>query len=426
MSSPYRVCDYLGGGAFATAVVVELPDGDRRALKVLRPGREGEVDAVSRFRDESHILELMRHPNIVEGYGLRRFGDSHLAMELEFVDGVPLDRIFENGLRKMSPLQATELVAQVADALWCGYATIGPSGPLRIVHRDIRPGNLMLDRTGTIKVLDFGLARGDFEEREAVSLYDVGGSPGFIAPERKDGDSSGPEVDVYSLGVLLVLLITGQQMLLPHSPERHQEVAGEHVRQLPLDGAEHVRELVARMLSHDPTARPGMQEVLTVLQEHPPEGGLRLADMADDWVAGVKATRRRVKWREHHRFREISFVERMTPQAESTEPVDVARRKLTLMLGDAGWVKNSARVAELRRASDPPIDGPLLDRLDRVDPPWWRVFARATTVLEAETLLHILGDRPSLAAVERAQRLLKHGDERVRKAAQLVVDRRRK
>ena len=425
MSRAYRVVDVLGGGAFATVAVVRLPDGTERALKVLRPSREGEVDAVARFRDEARILQRLHHPNIVRGYGLRRFGEAHLAMELEYVDGLPLDDVMHRArIRRMSPRQACELVAQAADALWAAWAVpMGDEGPMRIVHRDVRPGNLMLDARGRVKVLDFGLAHGDFEQREAVSLLDVGGSMGFLAPERKEGERGGPAVDVYALGVLLVLLMNGERMLLPLRPRRHREVADEHVARLPLTDAEPLRAMIRAMVRYDAEQRPPMDEVLAALGAHCPPGGLSLADMAEEWVTAARRGRPPSKGREHPRFAELAFVEAEAPVGESIASVPDARRKLVELLGDPTWVEQSARVAELRRAADPPIDGPLLALLDRVDPPWWRVFARATTPREAETLLHILGDRPSSSAVRRAERLTHHADERVRRAAQLVIDR---
>jgi len=423
MSGHYEVLDVLGGGAFATVAVVRTPSGQRRAVKLLREHREGEVDAVSRFRDEARILQQLDHPHIVKGYGLRQW-DGHLAMELEFVDGVALDRVLSSGgPRRLSPLQATELVGQAAEALWAAWAEPMGGGPaLRIVHRDVRPGNLILDRKGQIRVLDFGLAHGAFDGREAVSLYDVGGSIGFIAPERKDGEQGGPEVDVFALGVLLVLLMSGQQMLLPHREERHREVALKHVHDLPIDPGV-LRDLIASMLAYAPADRPGMDEVVATLRDQRPEGGMRLADLSEEWIQRVRSSSSGRDARHHPRFTEVRILERGEWVGQSTEPAPVARRKLTALLADPSWIDNSARVAELRRAADPPIDGPLLALLDRVDPPWWRVFARPTSPREAETLLHILGDRPSASAVVRARRLAGHADGRVRKAAELVIDR---
>ena len=224
--APYTIDASLGGGGFASVVVARTGSGERRALKVLHRSRCSDATSLGRFRDEARILERIRHPTVVGFHALHHYGD-RLVMELDFVDGLPLDRVLGPAPHRLDMADTLEIVRTIAEALWSAYADPwGEDGaPMHIVHRDVHPANIMLDRNGKVWVLDFGIAKGSFDGREAMSLNDVGGALGYIAPERKDG-TAGPPVDVYALAAMVVHL-SGDRLLLPQRPARHDEVAAE-------------------------------------------------------------------------------------------------------------------------------------------------------------------------------------------------------
>jgi serine/threonine protein kinase len=426
LSDRLRIVEVLGGGAFATVVVVEHADGLRRACKVLRPDRVDDLDAVYRFRDEAHILQRVDHPHVVHCHGLHPHG-RRLVMELDFVDGASLEELLGSGeLHQLSPRAAAEVVAQAASALHAVFEhPFADQPPLRIVHRDVRPANLLLGADGLVRVVDFGIAKGDFAEREALSLFDVGGSMGFIAPERKGGGDS-PAVDVYALGVLWVWMLSGRQLLLPMRPERHREAVAERVDALQLshEGADETRALLRAMIDFDAEVRPSMGEVQDQARQLAARSdGEDLEEVARRWVRRVQADRPTVAVREHRRFDEVAFLEHTATGAAPRPGQREARRRLEQLLSTPDWLDAVRTVAELRGAAVPPIDGPLLRRLDRARPSWWRLVGRVTRPEEIEQLLLILADRPTEATLARARKLASHPDERVRRAATWVLQR---
>jgi serine/threonine protein kinase len=177
-----------------------------------------------------------------------------------------------------------DIVAEVAGALHVAYHTEGQGGrPLKLLHRDIKPGNIQLTPAGEVKVLDFGVARADFEAREAETRAVRFGSAGYLAPERLTG-REGPAADVYSLGVVAVELLSGK---------RYGQVATTPAAQLAqvsdklggLTAPADVRELLGQMLLWDPDARIAARDVERLaarLRAH--VSGMGGAELLRDWA----------------------------------------------------------------------------------------------------------------------------------------------
>ncbi len=250
----YRLLALLGEGGFGRVYKARLED-DQGFSKVVAV-KIGDADApepvLKRFRDEARILGLVRDRAIVNVEPPTRIGD-RWAVVMEYVEGASLRQLLAARTR-LPPKVALEVVQEIARALDSVYAAPGPDGaPLQLVHRDLKPGNVQLTAAGEVKILDFGLARARFQGREADSTTNIGGTLGYIAPERLEGIES-DRGDIYSLGILLRTLVTGIGPI-----QWRERVAQGNV---PDDGdIRQVLGLVERMIAADPAQRPSAAEV---------------------------------------------------------------------------------------------------------------------------------------------------------------------
>jgi tetratricopeptide (TPR) repeat protein len=215
----------LGRGGFG--IVYEARDtelGRRVAFKALKPGTLASGHDAGWLRDEAEAIARLQHPNLVTLFDAGQ-GPSGPYLILELIEGETLEERLGRG-----PLPPAEAL-RIARAIAAGLAHAHAAG---VVHRDLKPGNVLLGPDGGVKLLDFGLAH--VFGREGIE----GGTRAFMAPEQRRGaDSADPAVDVYALGVLLHLLLTGA---------------------LPPEGAGRVppafRVPLARLLVEDPARRP--------------------------------------------------------------------------------------------------------------------------------------------------------------------------
>lgn len=257
----------LGSGAFGTVYLANMVSGGdfrkRVAIKLLNAQWDAGGDAGRRLRDEARLLGLLRHRSIVAVDDLVLL-DGRWAVVMEHVPGADLERVLEAGwrLKRTFPLPAAmEVISAVAgalDAAWSGTPEGGQ--PLRVVHRDIKPSNIRLTADGDIKVLDFGIARGNFESREARTEQVRYGSLGYMAPERVLGDEEGPAGDVYAVACVAIELLRGKALgrsaLLPDQHATQVQAALDEIEGQLGAAATQVRELLAEMLAYDQHARP--------------------------------------------------------------------------------------------------------------------------------------------------------------------------
>jgi eukaryotic-like serine/threonine-protein kinase len=201
---PYRVIDRLGEGGMGTVYLAERADGHyikRVCIKMLRDSTKGDF-LVGRFLDERQILAELDHPNIarlLDG-GTTENGLPYLVME--YVKGEPLDRYCAQ--RRFGIRQRLKLFLQICEA--ASYAH-----KRRVVHRDLKPGNILVTSEGTVKLLDFGIARLIEPQAQKTAPGYRMFTPNYAAPEQVEGKDISPACDVYSLGVVLYELLSGKR-----------------------------------------------------------------------------------------------------------------------------------------------------------------------------------------------------------------------
>ncbi|MFD0313213.1 serine/threonine-protein kinase [Streptomyces flavalbus] len=269
----YHLDRALGRGAMgevwgATDQVLGRPV----AVKLLSPEGTAEADAkdAERFRLEAQTAARVSHPNLVRVYDVGSHqGQPYLVMEL--VDGRSLAQ--ERDERTvLAPEEAADIAAQMAAGLAAAHRG-------QVVHRDIKPGNVMLTSDHTVKITDFGIAR--FTDTAARTLTATGkiiGSAAYLAPERAVGGPSRPASDVYALGCVLYELLTGRPPFVGTS----LAVVQQHVEADPVPPGEMrpgiggpLADYVLRLLAKDPEARPTAEEAaawLAALRHGAPDG----------------------------------------------------------------------------------------------------------------------------------------------------------
>ena len=229
------------------------------ALKFLRLEVLAYDGAYQRFIREAQTASSLNHPNIVTIHEIVRTG-SAIAIVMELVEGAPLRALIDNRRNSMS--RVFEIGEQIASSLAAAHGR-------GIVHRDVKPENVLVQADGRVKVLDFGLARQISNAAGASSLYPAG-TLRYLSPEQARGEPAGPSSDVFSLGLVLQELATGRHPFPGDSPFEtvHGILNGEPER-LNADGRipRSFAALVESMLSKDVSQRPPANEVARKLSE---------------------------------------------------------------------------------------------------------------------------------------------------------------
>jgi serine/threonine-protein kinase len=221
------------------------------AVKVLRPALLTDPGFDARFRTEARTMAALTHPNVVNVYDYGRSplttGSSVAYLVMAYVDGEPLSsRIADAG--RLSVAETMSVVAQSAEALHAAH--------LRgIVHRDVKPGNLLVRPNGTVILVDFGVAQST-AATQVTTANGVLGTATYMAPEQASGRAVSPATDIYALGVVAYHCLAGEP---PFRGGSALEIALQHVSNepppLPADVPPAAQMLVAEALAKDPAAR---------------------------------------------------------------------------------------------------------------------------------------------------------------------------
>ena len=219
----YMLVELLGGGGMARVYLAhdEILDRDV-ALKVLREQYADDEQFVERFRREAKNAASLNHPNIVQVYDQGRSENGTYYMAMEYVPGGTLkERIKGEG--RLDPGEAAGVASRVAEALAVAHGR-------GIVHRDIKPQNVLLTASGTeAKVADFGIARAA-SSRTMTETNLMLGTAAYMSPEQVRGERVGPASDLYSLGVVLYEMLTGE---LPYTADDPIATAVKHLDEPP-------------------------------------------------------------------------------------------------------------------------------------------------------------------------------------------------
>ncbi|MBW1877888.1 MAG: serine/threonine protein kinase [Deltaproteobacteria bacterium] len=275
-AGPFEIIEILGEGSFGTVCVARVTGDPLRrkvALKILKGTYARNQKILNRTRDEARLLSRISHPNIVRVERLMDVGGRPVVV-MEHVQGVSPDQLLMRFKEGLPGSVGIEIIRQTSLALHVAYnETAGDDGrPLRVIHRDIKPSNVILSIHGEVKVCDFGIAKGEFDGREAHTESVVMGSRPYMAPERLDGVSDSPAVDVYSAGMSLFELLTGRTMSLSINPVTHEQAMNRQLRYIRIEGMhdtamEDLRDLLRRMCAYDRDYRPTALEAARQLEQ---------------------------------------------------------------------------------------------------------------------------------------------------------------
>lgn len=427
----YKLLAVEGTGAYGTVVKArDLRHGRRIvALKVLRDDHLDNPRVLCRTRDEATMLTLIDHPAIVKVHALDESW-GRPVMVMEWLEAYSLGDLIDTIGSGLPPEIACQLILTASEALHHAYSTKQgePPRPMMLVHRDLKPNNMLLTIHGQLKLVDFGLAHGDFDGKESHTVSMVLGTRAYMAPERLDGAVDLPSADVYGLGLILYELLHGRAMSLSLNPRHHADRLAAKLESLDLSRLNHAAEarlrvLIRRMLEYEPEDRlthlDAAKELKTILAL----SGLSpdVHAFARRAVKPLVAKKQSLPPDQHPEWEDLRFLETPIPRLQVSAPQDVTPdvaatnddliRKL--LVGDR-WTTHLPRLRIMLRDGAWTVE-PFLEVIDEAlehqwtrDPPDPRKLAMC---------LNLLRNRPEPPVVQRASALATYDDELVSRTA---------
>ncbi|MCA9577093.1 MAG: serine/threonine protein kinase [Myxococcales bacterium] len=308
----HRLLFHIGRGGMADVYLAAAlgPSGFHKevVVKALRPELAESEDFLEMFMDEARLAARMRHPNVVQTLEVSREDGVHY-MVLEYYEGQTLDRLMRRREGEGLPLGiALHIAREVTSALDYAHTLVDMQGqPMRVVHRDVSPQNIMIGYEGRVRLLDFGVAKASTHTSE-TRAGDFKGKIAYMAPEQAAGTPVDARTDLYALGVVLFELVSGQRMWggVPDASVAARLLAGK----LPIATFDEnvpasVRPLLSRLMAHDPqnrfesaaAARAAIEALIEQLGAHVDDrqlSGLMLATFAEERDALREAVRTRM------------------------------------------------------------------------------------------------------------------------------------
>jgi eukaryotic-like serine/threonine-protein kinase len=271
LGNRYEIVDILGEGGMGAVYKARDRELDRQvALKVIRPELAGRPEILQRFKQELILARKITHRNVIRIYDLgEASGIKFITME--FIEGRDLKSLLAQD-HKLSPEKAVDIIQQVCLALEAAHAE-------GVVHRDLKPQNIMVDQQGRVSVMDFGIAR-SLEFGGMTQTGALVGTPEYMSPEQVRGEHADARSDIFTLGVIFQELLTGA---LPYQAEtamasmfKRTRERAVSVHQLSPDVPQFLSDIVAKCLEIEPRDRfQTAREVYNAL---------------DAWKGGVAST----------------------------------------------------------------------------------------------------------------------------------------
>ena len=281
----YKLLGHIGTGGMSSVYVGEhVGLHDKRALKVLPKKRVHDSTYLARFQLEAQAIASLNHPNIVTAYDIDNEGDVHFIV-MEFVDGLDLLQL----VKRDGPLDfsnAADLIAQAARGLEHAHSR-------GVIHRDVKPANLLIDENGRVRLLDMGLAlvlAGDEESLTVANNENVLGTADYLAPEQAlNSHTVDHRADLYGLGCTFYYLLTGRppfsEGTLAQRIAKHQTEMPASVRTLRTDCPGELEGIVVKMIQKDPAYRyqtaKDVAEVLEKFVARVPRGANVVAGLGE-------------------------------------------------------------------------------------------------------------------------------------------------
>lgn len=246
----YELLELIGVGGMADIYrAMDIQENNIVAVKILKNEFSGSEDFLRRFRNESKAIALLSHPNIVKIFDVG-FTDHVQFIVMEFIDGITLtDYIEQQGVLKWR--DSVHFTTQILRALQHAHDR-------GIVHRDIKASNIMLLQDGTIKVMDFGIARFNRETDKTMSEKAIG-SVHYISPEQASGNITDERSDIYSVGIMMFEMLTGQKPFDGDNPVSialmHMQTQPRRPTELNTTIPEGLEEIILKAIQKDPAKR---------------------------------------------------------------------------------------------------------------------------------------------------------------------------
>jgi serine/threonine-protein kinase len=263
ISKRYRIIKKIASGGMADVFLGDdLKLGRKVAIKILSANYAGDRNFVARFKSEAQILARLNHPNIVQVYDWGEFNSSYFIC-IEYVEGESLKEIIEKK-GPLPPGTVVDYAIQISSALLMAHKN-------NLIHRDIKPQNILVTPEGKVKVTDFGIAKS--LTTDVTKTLNIIGTAHYISPEQAKGEFLDHRTDIYSLGIVLYEMLTAD---VPFRGGSSIDISLKHINEKPLKPSEimenipeKLEKIIMHCLEKDPQVRyPAVREMIGDLQKY--------------------------------------------------------------------------------------------------------------------------------------------------------------